>query len=588
VNAGATAVTAATDDLVRDGRSFAAILAHVSEGITIQVPGGALVYANPAALELVGFDSLDELLETPIADVIDRFDLFDEDGARLSPGDLPGRAVLRGEIRPPVELRFRVKATGEERYAVVRSEPIHDDAGALLYVVNTFHDLTEERHTERSLRFLSDAGAVLSTSLDYEETLRNLTRLVVPLLADWCAIDVLDAGGEVRRVGMHHTDPAKLELAGELQRRFPPDPDSPSGVHAVLRSGRSLLVEEVADAQIAESPEAQRYGAAYIEIIRRLGLRSVIVAPLLAGDRVTGALTLVLAESGRRFGPRDRYVAELLGVRTGLAVQNSRLYHEAEEAVALRDRFLQVAAHELLTPVTIVRGYAQSLQRLVARELEASPATAEISMDAARLQRSVGQVDRASERLTQLIGDLLDVTRMHQGSLVPVPRPMNLSALMRSAIEGIGVQQAGGRYPAGVLVHFELPPDGDVVGTWDETRLEQVVFNVLDNALKYSEGDGIRVRLWLEDDEAHIEVSDTGLGIPSDQLELIFEPFHRTGDANLAASGMGMGLAVCREIMARHGGWIRASSPGVGQGSTFSIGLPGASISAEMVGVEPA
>jgi PAS domain S-box-containing protein len=582
-------VTVATDDLVRDGRSFAAILAHVREGISIQEPGGALVYANPAALELIGFDRLDELLATPVAEVLARYELFGEDGAPLSARDLPGRLALEGEVPPEVKLRFRVKATGEERVAVVRSEPITDDRGRLLYVVNTFHDLADKTHTARSLRVLSDAGTILSTSLKYEETLRNLTRLAVPLLADWCAIDVLETGGEVRRVGIHHVDPAKLELAEELRRRFPPDPESPSGVHAVLQSGTLLLVEEVSEAQIAESPDARRYGPAYVEIIRQLGLRSVIVAPLLAGDRVTGALTLVLAESRRRFGPRDLSVAELLGVRAGLAVQNSRLYHEAEEAITLRDRFLQVAAHELLTPVAIVRGYAQSLQRLVARELEASPEAADVRIDARRLQRSVAQVDRASGRLTQLIGDLLDITRLHHGSLVPVPRPMNLSALMRSAIEGIGVQQAGGRYPTGVTVHAELPPDGEVVGTWDVTRLEQVVFNVLDNALKYSsEGDRISARLWLEGDEARIDVSDTGLGIPADQLELIFEPFHRTGDANVAASGMGMGLAVCREIMVGHGGWIRASSPGVGQGSTFSIGLPGASLSAETIGVEPA
>lgn len=296
-------MSVATDDLVHDGRSFAAILAHISEGVSIQGPGGALVYANPAALELIGFDSLDELLATPIADVLDRYELFREDGARLSAGDLPGRLALQGEAPPPVKLRFRVKATGEERYAVVRSDPINDDGGGLLYVVNTFHDLTDETHTERSLRFLSDAGTILSTSLEYDETLRNLTRLAVPLLADWCAIDVLDASGEVRRVGIHHADPAKLELAEELHRRFPPDPDSSSGVHAVLQSGSSMLLEEVTEAQVADSPDARRYGPAYIEIVRQLGLRSVIVAPLLAGDRVTGALTLVLAESGRRFSP---------------------------------------------------------------------------------------------------------------------------------------------------------------------------------------------------------------------------------------------------------------------------------------------
>jgi signal transduction histidine kinase len=295
----------------------------------------------------------------------------------------------------------------------------------------------------------------------------------------------------------------------------------------------------------------------------------------------------VQAESGRRYGPRDLSVAELLGVRAGLAVQNARLFHEAEQAVTLRDRFLQIAAHELLTPVTIVRGYAQSLQRLVARQTDESPADATVTLDAARLQRSVGQVERASQRLTELIGDLLDVTRLHSGSLVPVPRPMNLSNLVRSAIEGISVQQAEGRYSTGIALSFDVPVDADIVGTWDETRLEQVVFNVLDNALKYSsDADAVSLRLWLEGDEARIDVHDTGLGIAADQLESIFMPFHRTADANVRASGMGMGLAVCREIIDRHGGWIRAASPGIGQGSTFSIGLPGASLSAATIGVE--
>jgi PAS domain S-box-containing protein len=580
-------VWVAPDDLTRGVRGFDAILARVGEGISIQDPSGALVYANPAALDLIGFGSLAELLTTPIANVLDRFELFHDDGTPLSPDQLPGRLALRGETPAPVLLRFRTRSTGEERYATVRSEPIRDESGALLYVLNTFHDLTDEKHTERSLRFLADAGAVLSSSLDYEETFRNLTRLAVPVLADWCAIDVLDPDGEVRRVGIHHSDPRKVALAEEVQRRYPPDPDSPTGVYAVLRNGSSLLAEEVSDAQIAESAEAQRFGVEYVDIIRRLGLRSFIVAPLLAGDRVIGALTLVQAESGRRYGPRDLSVAELLGVRAGLAVQNARLFHEAEQAVTLRDRFLQIAAHELLTPVTIVRGYAQSLQRLVARQTDESPADATVTLDAARLQRSVGQVERASQRLTELIGDLLDVTRLHSGSLVPVPRPMNLSNLVRSAIEGISVQQAEGRYSTGIALSFDVPVDADIVGTWDETRLEQVVFNVLDNALKYSsDADAVSLRLWLEGDEARIDVHDTGLGIAADQLESIFMPFHRTADANVRASGMGMGLAVCREIIDRHGGWIRAASPGIGQGSTFSIGLPGASLSAATIGVE--
>jgi PAS domain S-box-containing protein len=578
----------AREDHLADIRDLDPVLSRVSEGITIQEPGGRLIYANPAGLALIGFDRLDELLEAAPGEVLDRFELFHEDGSPLDRDELPGRRALLGEVSPPAMLRFRVKATGNERYAVVRSEPILDADGRLLQVINTFHDVTEERQTADALRFLYDAGAVLSTSLDYEETLRNLARLAVPVFADWCAIDVLDDDGGVQRVGIHHIDPAKIALAEEFRSRFPPNPDARTGVYSVMQTGRALLIEEVTDEQLRDSPDAERYGAEYVELMRRLGIRSAMVVPLLAGDRVIGAMTLVISESNRRYGPRDLSVAELLGVRAGLAVQNSRLYHEAAESVTLRDRFLQVAAHELLTPVTIVRGYAQSLERLVGRQRETAPGSTTISLDATRLSRTVRQVDRASERLTQLVGDLLDVTRLHSGSLVPVPRPMNLSAVVRSTLDGVNVQQIEGRYGTNVDLSFELPDEGDIVGTWDETRIEQVLFNVLDNALKYSsKGDAVNVRVWLDGDEARIDVSDTGLGIPADQLEAIFQPFHRTRDANVRAAGMGMGLAVCREIVNRHGGWIRASSPGSEQGSTFSIGLPGASMSAATVGVEP-
>ncbi len=568
-------------DLIHDARDLGAILARVGEGISIQEPGGALVYANPAALELIGYRTLDELLATPVAQVLDRFELLDEDGSPLGADRLPGRLALRRQTPPPVLLRFRVKATGEERYAVVRSEPILDERGELVYVVNTFHDQTDEQHTQRSLRFLADAGAALSTSLDYEETLRNLTRLSVPVLADWCAIDVLDADGEVHRVGIHHRDPAKLALAEELQQRFPPAQDTRTGVAGVLASGRSLLVEEITDAQIAEWPDVQLHGAEYLHLLRSIGLRSLIIAPLLASDRVIGALTLVSTESGRRYGRGDLSVAELLGMRAGLAVQNSRLYHETERAVALRDRFLQVAAHELLTPITIVRGYAQSLQRLVQRQLDASPGGESVTLDRVRLQRSLSQVDRAADRLSQLVGDLLDVTRLQGGSLVATRGPVNLSALVSSAVDAMRVQQAEGRYASDVELALDLPEGGSVIGSWDELRLEQVIFNVLDNAVKYSSAGGrVRLQLGIDGDEARIDVSDAGLGIPADQLVAIFEPFHRTSNANAHASGMGMGLAVCREIVNIHDGWIRAASPGIGRGSTFSIGLPGASLQA--------
>ena len=568
------------DALVAAAGGVEAVLDSVGEGISIQDPSGALVYANPAALRLMGIESVEELVALPIGELVGRFELFDADGQPFSVSDLPGRAALRGEQAESQPLRFRVKATGEEHFALVAAAPVIDPDGRLVYVVNTFADNTDQYQTERSMRFLAEAGAVLSQSLDYEETLRNVARLAVPVLADWCIIDVVDADGATRRVGIHHNDPDKLALAEELQRRFPPNPDASIGVSATLRTGRSVLIEEISDEQLRRSADAQAYGPEYVELMLALGLHSVLIAPLVAGDRVLGVLTLVSAESKRQYGPRDLSVAELLGVRAGLAVQNSELYRQAAEAVQLRDRFLQVAAHELLTPVTIVRGYAQSLQRAIDRSLAADPEAEYTTVEAARLTRAAEQLDRATERLTHLISDLLDVTRLQQGSLDPVPAPMSLSRLVTSALEGVRVQQDEGRYGADVRLTLDLPSGGEVMGTWDETRIEQVVFNMLDNALKYSSGGEIAVRVWLEADEARLSITDEGLGIEADQLEAIFDPLHRTREANLRAAGMGMGLAVCREIVKRHGGWISAASPGPGLGSTFTVGLPGARLEA--------
>lgn len=565
------------DALVAAAGGVDAVLASVGEGISIQDPSGALIYANPAALRLMGIDTLEELLALPIGEVVSRFELFDADGQPFSVADLPSRAALRGEHPQPRLLGFRVKATGDERFALVGAEPVIGSDGRLVYVVNTFGDSTDQHQTERSMRFLAEAGAVLSQSLDYEETLHNVAQLAVPVLADWCIIDVVDADGALQRVGIHHNDPDKLALAEELQRRFPPDPNASIGVSATLRTGRSVLIEEISDEQLRSSPDAQAHGPEYVDLMLALGLHSVIIAPLMAGDRVLGVLTLVSAESKRRYGPRDLSIAELLGVRAGLAVQNSELYRRAEQAVQLRDRFLQVAAHELLTPVTIVRGYAQSLQRAIDRSL-AAEGDERGSLDPARLRRAAEQLDRATERLTHLISDLLDVTRLQQGSLEPVPAPMSLSRLVASTFEGVRVQQDEGRYASDVRLTLDLPDAGEVTGTWDETRIEQVVYNMLDNALKYSSGGEIAVRVWLEGDEARLSITDEGLGIEADQLEAIFDPLHRTREANLRAAGMGMGLAVCREIVKRHGGWINAASRGPGLGATFTVGLPGAQL----------
>jgi signal transduction histidine kinase len=576
------------DALIRSSRGWDTVLAGVLDGVTVQDRTGRLIYANPAGLALIGFATLDALLAATPAEVMQAFRLFDEAGRPMPLDALPGRRALLNEPSQPTTVRYVVHPSGEERFASVRAEPIPDEDGRVAFVVNTFSDITEAKQTERWLRLLADAGELLSESLDYEKTLQRVASLAVPVLADWCAVDLLDDRGLLRRVAIHHADPEKLTLAETLRQRRPPDPEQDAGAYRVARTGEAELVQ-LTDEQIEQLAVAQGWESDFLAMVHLLGLRSAMSVPMTGSDGVIGVLTLVSAESARRYRERDLAVAELLARRAALAVENSRLYREAERAIAARDQFLALAAHELLTPITIVRGYCDALCRTVGQAFERAGGATEVSIDGARLDRSARKLDEATDRLTRLIHDLLDVSRLQQGTLAPSPQPMDLSQLVASALESIEVQRAGGRYPQDVALRAELPVGGAVVGSWDPVRVEQVLFNVIDNAMKYSSPGGeVSLRLAVEGEDARLTVRDGGMGIDADELEAIFEPFHRAPAAGDRAFGFGMGLAVCREIVERHGGTIRAESDGAGLGTTLTITLPGARLEAVVGGSQPA
>ncbi|MGZ3443177.1 MAG: GAF domain-containing protein, partial [Polyangia bacterium] len=205
----------------------------------------------------------------------------------------------------------------------------------------------EAERKQEAMRFLAEASALLSSSLDYEATFQRLAQLVVPRLADWCSVEVLQ-GGAPRQVAVAHVDPRKIELARQLRERYPIDPDAPTGVPNVLRTGRSELYEDIPDEMLI----AIARDAEHLRISRELGLRSAVIVPLTVRDEVVGGMSLVWAESGRHYSPADVPLLEDLGRRAGLAVDNARLYREAQNAIKLRDEFLSIASHELKTPLT--------------------------------------------------------------------------------------------------------------------------------------------------------------------------------------------------------------------------------------------
>jgi PAS domain S-box-containing protein len=527
-----------------------AILLHAADAITVQRPDGTLAYANLAAARSLGFASPAELLATPLRDVMSRYELLDEDGAPMNVERLPSRRAMAGGTGPPEVVRFRTVETGDERWSMVQAIPILE-AGAVSMVINTFQDVTELKRTERRLRLLADAGAMLGRSPDYQETLQELADLVVPEFADWCVVDIVEATTRVRRVATAHADPAKRRLAEEMQERYPPDPDRGGGVADVIASGRPLVIAEVTAEMLRQAARDD----AHMAMLEEAGIGSVAILPLVARSQILGAMTLVSAPGRHAFGAGELPLAEELARRAALAIDNARLLHEATEAVRLRDDFLAMASHDMRTPLAVILANLQLARRRLGAAADAD------------VVRHLESAERTTQRMTGLVGELMDISMLRSGEALPLDlREVDLVEVASAAAD---------EYRALSDRHtLELVADSPVVGVWDRGRVERVLRNLLDNALKYSPAGGtIRVAVATDDDgSATLAVSDEGVGIPPEDVPDLFEKFHR-GSNTRELRGTGLGLAGSRAVVEQLGGSITVTSR-LDEGSTFTVRLP--------------
>jgi PAS domain S-box-containing protein len=306
-------------------RRLEAILANVAEAITLVDANGSTVFANQAAADLLGTEHPSDLVRTAPGEIMKRFLVLDETGREVDLDRMPARRLLRGEQAQPQLVRNIVRATGEERWLVVRATPINDpDSGELTYVVNAYENITEVKRAQLTDNFLAEAGNVLAASMDYEATLAGVARLAVPQVADWCAVDLVTEDGELERVAIHHADPAKLALAERLHRLYRPASDETTGVAEVIRTGRPIVVTDIPPASLA----AYARDAEHLEILRGIGMTAVIIVPMPGATRTIGAITLVSSESIRRLSQADLALAVRLAGRVATAIENARVYTE--------------------------------------------------------------------------------------------------------------------------------------------------------------------------------------------------------------------------------------------------------------------
>ena len=556
-------------------------------------------------------DQLYRIYGLPVGSAID-FDTFLD---QVHPEDRPavqesvGAALAEGSA---FEFQHRiVRPDGGVLRLLARGEAILGPDGAPIGMRGTGQDITTRfeadqqlhrlaaeksarlaaQEAEARMTFLAGASAELGSSLDYETTLRTIARLAVPAIADWCAVDLLEHG-ELRRLAVEHIDPARVAFVAEIQERYPPDPDAPQGVHQVIRTGRSEMMEEIP----GELLVAAAVDEEHLRIIRELDLRSYICVPLAARGTTFGALTLVYAESGRRYGREMLVMAEDLARRAGTAVDNARLVrdleharasleeqatemeiqaeevevqneelenqsHELIAALKTRSDFMATVSHELRTPLNAIMGYTQLLEMGITAVVP-EPALAHV--------RRIGL---SARHLLQLIDDILTFSALEANRQTIEPAPVSIPELLdevSAIIEPIAERNG---------LDFEIRRENapDVIET-DPRKVRQILLNLLGNAVKFTTEGSVALVIRADRDSVVFEVTDTGMGIPVDEQHQLFEPYWQSNEArNLRIGGAGLGLTISHRFARLLGGDLDVRSTS-GVGSTFTLRLPRGSV----------
>ena len=500
-------------------------------------PAGAAWFAEPVVAEDV--DAL------PLLD--ERRAAYRTEGIRSL---LTIPLLIRGERTGTLAFYFRTPHTFSE--VEIKTAQALGNLAAAAITTAELHD--EQRMAHRQTEFLARAGGALASSLDYRQTLKQIAELAVPHIADWCAVDVADEGGRFERLTVAPVDPARVDLARRFNEMYPPEPDEPFGTPQVGRTGAPARLEQLTADTIREGARDPEHAAA----LQALGITSLMYVPIRARTGTVGALTFVSAESGRRYTEADLRFAEAVAGRAGLAVENARAYEEARRANRVKDDFLATLSHELRTPLNAIMGYARMLR------------TGALAAD--RQQRAIETVERNASSLAQIVEDVLDVSRITSGKLRLHVAPVSLGQIIADAMATV----SPAAHAKGVHLEMAVAPDTRTLHA-DADRLQQVLWNLLTNAVKFTDRGGrVEVRAHRSDDE-HIDISvtDTGSGIPPAFLPLVFDRFSQ-GDSRFSREhgGLGLGLAIARHIVEMHGGTITAASEGQNRGATFHIRLP--------------
>lgn len=411
-----------------------------------------------------------------------------------------------------------------------------------------------KRKGEHVQKMLLEASTLLSSSLEYRKILKDLALLAVKYLADWASVDILEKGS-IHLIAKSHTDPKKLKLIPKIRQQYGPLLEDPYGIGYVLRTGKTEFIPKVSDKDLTRFSKDTKHA----KMRKQYGFRSLIRVPIKIRKKAIGVLSLGSASLNKRFGPLEVKLAKDLAIRAALAFDNALLYKNAQDAIKARDEFLSIASHELKTPLTSIRLQTQNMNRIIKSFFSKNSKTA-ILLD--MLKRT----EQQTKRLTTLVNDLLDISRITAGKLNLEKEKVDLSQVTREVVLRFEDELKNAGYT------LSLSLSQRVFGTWDRFRIDQVVTNLLSNAIKYGKGKPIEIKVTKKGKNAYLAVSDKGIGIRPKDLKRVFNRFERAV-SDRKYKGMGIGLFIVKSIVESHKGKITIKS-NVNDGSTFSVELP--------------
>jgi PAS domain S-box-containing protein len=550
-----------TGSIARQIRRTEAIIAGMADGVMLVDSEGRTVFVNPAGQKLFGTSQLD----VPIFKHGDLYRLRNEAGRAMNPDELPAAQALATGRSIQDETMFIDR--GDRRIAISMSATPLTEEGRISGAIVTFRNITERRNLEEetqrqaeNAQILADAGAFFASNIDPVWVTQAVAERSAEVLGDWAAVILKSSeSNELRVAAIHHRDMASLGLAWSYIYRQP------------LVAGEGIIGQVVATGYPSLTVDPGSTAAANTNTTSyhspSMKLASLLILPLRTRREMLGALVIAANDPARSMNDEKLPLAEELASRAALAIDNAKLYtvqvearRKVEDLSRLKDEFLSIASHELRTPVTSIKGYTQLAKTLIRED---DLPTAEEYLDVA-----LDQIDRMS----RLILELLDVSRIETGRLEIRREPIEWITFVKNLVQRHHTAVSDRRF------HVSLPDSkSQIVG--DRDRLEQVLGNLLENAVKYSP-DGSEIFVTVEDrgDAVVTAVADRGMGIPPDELNQVFERFHRGRQVSSTNyGGLGLGLYITKQIVERHGGsiWVESKE---GQGTTFYFSIPAAPV----------